>query len=234
MQEKLLEKTSWYKKKRKRDDSESEEMEPNHRKIWKEKKGKPKEEVEGEARIKAVLFAPFTPIGELAKELRLAEVKLAELTGYKLKVVERAGTRLEDLLTKSDPWQGSDCLREKCLMCKTKAKTGKNKTQSCSKRSLVYEIWCQDCDEKEIVKIREEANGDEKLEKKLMGERQTYKYIGETSRSMFERALEHTSAMDSISSGSYMLKHSLDMHEEDKLETNRFGVRVLKFTKNII
>ena len=51
-----------------------------------------------EARVKA-----FTPNGELAKDLRMAEVKLAKLTGYKLKVVERAGTRLEDLLTKSDP-----------------------------------------------------------------------------------------------------------------------------------
>ena len=74
-----------------------------------------------EARVKA-----FTPNGELAKDLRMAEVKLAKLTGYKLKVVERAGTRLEDLLTKSDPWQGSDCFREKC---KTNDKTGEKKTR---------------------------------------------------------------------------------------------------------
>ena len=38
----------------------------------------------------------------------MAEEKLGELTGYKLKVVERAGMKLEDLLRKSDPWQGSE------------------------------------------------------------------------------------------------------------------------------
>ena len=184
---KLLEKTSWYKKKRKReedDDGENDENGKRRKKIWQEKKEKSKK-VAVSARVKAVLFAPFTHNSALAKELRMAEEKLGELTGYKLKVVERAGMKLEDLLRKSDPWQGSDCYRELCLMCKTKDTTGKNKSQSCTKRSLVYEMWCLECDERENEKIKREADGDEKLEEELKKTKKIYKYIGETSRSIF-------------------------------------------------
>ena len=47
-----------------------------------------------------MIFCPYTNHSDLAKELRKSEEKLQELTGYKLKVVERAGIRLEDLLHK--------------------------------------------------------------------------------------------------------------------------------------
>ena len=42
-------------------------------------------------KAKAVIFTPFTTKSELAKILQEAEVRLETLTGYKLKVVERAG-----------------------------------------------------------------------------------------------------------------------------------------------
>ena len=38
--------------------------------------------------------------------------------------------------------------RIQCLHCVTKEYTGKMKTQDCSKRSMVYETWCIDCEEK--------------------------------------------------------------------------------------
>ena len=71
--------------------------------------------------------------------MREAEEKLGELTGYKLKVVERAGTKLEDILHMSDPWQGIDCGRRSCFLCTTKTKTGKNTSQDCYKKLCV---WC--------------------------------------------------------------------------------------------
>ena len=48
-----------------------------------------------EKKVKAVLFAPYTRNSALTMKLREAEEKLATLTGYKLKIVERAGTKLE-------------------------------------------------------------------------------------------------------------------------------------------
>ena len=55
-----------------------------------------------------MIFTPFTTNSELAKSLREAEIRLESLTGYKLKVVERAGSKLEDVLHRSDPWRGED------------------------------------------------------------------------------------------------------------------------------
>ena len=53
--------------------------------------------------VKAVMFIPYTTGSRLAKNLREAEEKLGSLTGYRLKMVEKAGDKLEDLLTKSNP-----------------------------------------------------------------------------------------------------------------------------------
>ena len=40
---------------------------------------------------RSVLFVDHTPGSRLATQLRWEEAKLAEMTGYKIKIVERAG-----------------------------------------------------------------------------------------------------------------------------------------------
>ena len=114
-------------------------------------------------KIKAVMFVPYTHYSGLARDLRQAEEKLLDLTGYKIKVVKRAAMKLDDLLHKSNPWQGLDCNRELCLLCKTKETTKKNKEQECSKRSLVYEIWCPDCEREKEERVKRESGEDGKL-----------------------------------------------------------------------
>ena len=121
-----------------------------------------------QTRAKAVMFAPYTTNSELAKKLREAESSLEQLTGYKLKIVERAGSKLEDLLTRSNPWRGQDCGRSMCLLCQTKEVTGKLKTQDCSARNCVYEMWCRVCQEADEKKIdEEEKDEEEKDEEKI-------------------------------------------------------------------
>ena len=44
------------------------------------------------------MFIPRTRGGELAKQLREKELELEKLTGYRLKIVERAGKSLEKIL----------------------------------------------------------------------------------------------------------------------------------------
>ena len=231
---KLMEKTTWYKK-RKRGEQEDEDKEkeigvkPKRFKNMKEEKRNPKKQQE---KAKAVLFTPYTNHSELAKKLREAEEKLEELTGYRLKIVERAGFKLEDLLHKSDPWQGQDCGRELCLLCETKQKTGKQKSQDCTKRSCVYEIWCMKCMADEEKRIEDEAGEDKELCLKKKEKIKVYKYIGETSRSVYERALEHQLSYQSLSTNSYMLKHWIDKHEGEDLKENRFGIKVIKYTRS--
>ena len=87
--------------------------------------------------VKAAIFVPYTTGSELAKRIRETEAKKQSMTGYRLKIVERSGLKLEDILHKADPWQGQDCNRERCFLCKTKSITGKKTTQDCSRCSLV-------------------------------------------------------------------------------------------------
>ena len=72
-----------------------------------------------EVDVRAVMFVPLTIGGKLAKSLIEAEEKLGSLTGYRVKMVQKVGDKLEDLLTKSNPWQGLDCGRQGCLLCTT-------------------------------------------------------------------------------------------------------------------
>ena len=51
----------------------------------------------------AVIMVPFTRGSELAKRVRQYEMMSREQSGWYLKVVERAGDSLTDLLHRSDP-----------------------------------------------------------------------------------------------------------------------------------
>jgi hypothetical protein len=121
---KLLEKVSWYKNKRKREDDADDG--PYKRQCGDKRRNEmhtrarartcvqgEKEKNEMQDSVKAVMFVPYTVGSELAKRMRDAEEKLQEMTGYKLKIVERTGTKLVDILQKADPWQGQECGRDK-------------------------------------------------------------------------------------------------------------------------
>ena len=131
-----------------------------------EDKDKNKNEMQKE-HVKAVMFVPYTVGSKLAKKMREAENTMQDMTGYRLKIVERAGTKLEDMLTKADPWQGQECGREKCLLCLTKQRTGKYTTQDCTRRNIVYESWCITCQEKDMEHAREQADGDKNKMRQL-------------------------------------------------------------------
>ena len=68
------------------------------------------------------MFVPNTAHSELATMLRESEEKLETMTGFRLKIVEKVGMKLVDILHKADPWVGEDCGRRKCLLCQTKKK----------------------------------------------------------------------------------------------------------------
>ena len=61
-----------------------------------------------------------------------------------------------------------------------------------------------------------------------MKELKLFTYIGETSRSLYERGLEHITAMEEMKPDSYMLKHYFDEHGDEKTEEMIFGAKILK------
>ena len=65
------------------------------------------------------VFVARTTDGELLKLMRAAESKLSEMTGYKIKIVEKNGITLGQSLVQRDPFIGWPCGRE-CGVCKWK------------------------------------------------------------------------------------------------------------------
>ena len=177
---------------------------------------------------KSVMFVPYTPGSVLAKMLRENENKISQLASNKMKIVERAGIKLQDILTRSNPWKGQDCLRPNCLLCLTKKRTEKNQTQECMKRNLVYETRCLTCENNEYEKI-DQMEIQEQEKEKMKRKVKLYKYIGETSRSAYERGWEHVNDMAQLSSRSHMLKHAVGVHPNKDMSEVQFGMRVLKY-----
>ena len=203
--------------KRKRENSESQRNDKKREKAA----NKP------EYKIMAVMNCPATPGGELAKRLRQGEQEMKIPTGYILKIVERAGVKILDQLHKSNPWRGDDCERWRCMHCKTKVKTEKYQTQCCKRRKIIYETWCMSCENKEAEKIRENSENDKEAKEKI-DKIQLYKYVGESSRSIFERGWEHEHDKNQLRNKSHMLRHAIEMHGEEKLEEVEFGIRLLR------
>ena len=81
-----------------------------------------------------------------------------------MKIVERTGDTLVDLLHKSNSWANEDCERTECLVCSS-SEYG-SKKGSCRKRNITYETFCITCqklekkkdpaDDNEIVDVEKE------------------------------------------------------------------------------
>ena len=79
----------------------------------------------------------------------------------------------------------------------------------------------------------EETEGMEKERKERLKKLKLYKYIGETSRSVYERGWEHLNDLQTLKSDSHMLKHIIDKHSDvlDHSEI-KFGIRVIQHTRS--
>ena len=197
---KLVGRSSWFKNPPKSNTKES----PKHH-------FKKKSNVKERKVPVSVLFCPQTPFGALANKLKETEKLLSELCGETVKIVERSGTTIKQILVKSNPWQkGTVCSRAEtdCLLCQT----GKGKWD-CRKRSLVYETFCLRC------KAAVESGVPDAKEAI---------YPGETARSGSERAKEHFDDYKDNKESSHMVKHFTSSHSEDQ-ERPQFGMRVVRF-----
>ena len=199
---KLLDKSNWFKGGEKKDEDEDEVC-PNVARSFSAPKRTQRstENSRDEKNIKActVLFVDQTPKGALAAVLRKKENELARITGWKAKVVEKSGTSLQQLLVKSNPWEGGHCGRQGCVPCGTKADNSK-----CFKRNILYETSCNIC----------------------MREGKVEKYVGETSRSGFERGGEHVRDCKKKQEDSHMWKHMETVH--GGVSTPDFSFKVVK------
>ena len=89
------------------------------------------------------LFIQHTELSELAKRVREKIESFKSLSSIRLKIVERTGETLEEILHKSNPWEKIDCGRDDCGICGQEEGKMDGK---CKRRSVVYETQCGTCE----------------------------------------------------------------------------------------
>ena len=128
--------------------------------------------------------------------------RLEPILGFKLKVVENAGTSLGQMLSNKNPWAGSKCGRPDCFPCKQQTEHVEN----CGIQNVVYESRCNVCN------LEEKG----KKEKTLEDKRPLPSiYVGESSRILKERINEHHADYNKMQEDSHMLKHWCESHRDE-------------------
>ena len=195
---KLTAKMNWFKKK---GNKEEKKVDGNRRG---RKKGSPPAK---ELEPVTVMFIPRTPGGELLTRLRKAEEELSTVTGDRVKLVEKSGKMLKRSVVVTDPTAGSNCGREKCLVCHQ----GDEKDAGrCKKRNVTYQTTCHRCKE---------------TGKKV-------NYFGESSRTGFERGVEHWADYLSRKEDSHMWKHVANEHPNQP--DIKFSMKIMKSHKSAL
>ena len=113
-----------------------------------------------EGAVESVMFVQATENSELKNRIQIS----AKKNGLKIKVQERTGTKLKQILQRSDPFSKKRCNRETCEICKREL------GNMCRVQGCVYELECKGCSGKEGVRN---------------------KYRGQTGRSMYARINQH-------------------------------------------
>ena len=121
--------------------------------------------------IMAPMFVDRSDGGILIERLREVESEMAGLTGYRIRLVEKNGVKLENLLVKRDPYVGWDCERSDCTCCK--AKQGRNQRDNCNKQNVLYVARCYLCQEEAICQEDHEEGED-------AGPSRVGEYVGES------------------------------------------------------
>ena len=200
---KIFEKTSWFKNKN--NQKITKKISKKYQNFKKNQKTIPK--------VKSVLFVPRSTGSKLCKMLRAEEQKLTEVTGYKIKIVERSGDQIRRILCKQDPFEGAPCGRDHCMVCKPGGKG------DCRVRNVTYETTC------DICKQRNQEAGVEDTEENVS------KYVGETNRSAAERSREHLNDLKEQREDSHMYKHKTIEHPDTEVT---FTMRVIKRHKSAL
>ena len=192
---KLIGRSNWYKGSRKNEDEEQ----SNVQKTGRGAPGSSLGAVDKTIKTRAVLFVDQTPKGELAKLVREHLHKLEGVMGFRLRVVERTGRNILSNFQQTRTWSGLQCGREECVTCHQ----GGEELPNCTRSGVVYESICTTCNPDALKKGE--------LEK--MREGPPSLYVGETSRSIQERAREHWGAATRGEEESHMVRHQALVHE---------------------
>ena len=125
------------------------------------------------------VFVPATPQSQLAKQFR-EKIKISNI---RIKVIEKSGKKIKDILQRNDPLSENKCIDECCLICKTSTRGG------CRSSGVTYRIKCEN--ETECP----------------------FAYEGQTGKNGYSRGNEHMFDYESKNKNSVLWKHCQLKHE---------------------
>ena len=103
------------------------------------------------------------------KKLQKEYKKVINKHKINIKVVEKAGTKVKNILQKSDPFKSHTCTDTDCFTCK--GHNNNTKPSNCRKEGIIYKIQCNKCPSQ---------------------------YVGESSRNAISRGREHLNDLKNI------------------------------------
>ena len=130
-----------------------------------------------------VLFLPHTPHSELKKLVQATEDRLNNNRATKVKIVERNGNKLREVLCNKTPWRSEACSNTECVACCYAP-------GSCRKRNVLYRAVCVHCGVKGVSSV----------------------YWGESHRAWVDRLAEHTHALKTLNPTYATVRHTLEQH----------------------
>ena len=128
-------------------------------------------------------------------------------------MVERTGSAVKSYFSLTIMWDGAPCGRLDCTTCSQEGED----VIACNKRNLVYENICVKCNPTALTQG----------ELKHANTTVPSLYVGETARSIYERAREHWEDYKSKSSDSHIYKHHVLHHNSE--EEPKFIMKVVGY-----
>ena len=150
--------------------------------------------------ITSALFVPSTEEGILTKMLEEEEETLSADLGWGVKVVEKSGVPITQLLKLKFPMI-EGCVNNRCLICEDDG-------VKCGVKNVIYLMKCLDCSER----LPRAVNSI---------------YIGETARPCRARAIEHFKNASDLKPESFIVKHWLRDHGTQMTQP-RFEFKVIR------
>ena len=153
-----------------------------------------------------VIFCPYTPNGELATKWREVEVRGAATRGWRFKVVEQGGRKINSILCKN-PWDGP-CNDQQCMVCSTGGK------RNCRRPGCTYAVHCLRCKDygPDNVPAFEEDDDDQRPGQDQVGVPCQATYHSQSEYSGYTRGLDHASDWRRKVKTNATWRHSLLYH----------------------
>ena len=160
-----------------------------------------------------VMFVEFSRGGSLQKHMKEVLNRLSPMLGFCVRVTEKGGSSLGSILSNKNLWRGEPCGRPKCKPCAQP----EDRKEPCKARNIVCESECTLCNEPGSRK-KSDANGLKESKEQLN------LYVGESGRSLCERAGEHWEGALGGKDENHMLEHLALVHREEQVPSFRFRV----------